>query len=92
MIIFYFVRCKKIFQNGNKAETVEYGDASKMNDKIGILLEFNDVGLDITFFINKVNMGVAFKSLPHNTYYPCVVLGYDGTRVRMCNKATFPGT
>lgn len=53
-------------------------------------MEFTDQGLDISFFVNKLNLGVAYKSLPFNTYYPCVVLGYDGTKVRMANKVSFP--
>ena len=53
-------------------------------------MEFTELGLDVSFFINKINLGVAYKSLPFNTYYPCVVLGFDGTRVKMINKVSFP--
>ncbi len=86
---FVLSECKKV-SNNTKLESVEYGDITKMGDRIGVLMEFQATGLDVSFFINKINMGIAFKNLPLNTYYPCVVLGFDGTRVRMTNKVRFP--
>ena len=77
------------YQNG-AVEHVEYGDISKMGDKIGILMEFNDKGLDVSFFINKMDMGIAFRSLPSNTYYPCVLLYYDGAKVKVMNRVPLP--
>ena len=62
----------------------------KINDKVGILMEFNDSGLDITFFVNKVNMGVAFKNLPIDHYFPCVVLYFDGSKVKLESSIPFP--
>jgi hypothetical protein len=88
---FILSECKKVSQgSNNKVELVEYGDLTKMGDRVGILMEFLPTGLDVSFFINKINMGVAFKSLPLNTYYPSVILGYDGTRVRITNNVEFP--
>jgi hypothetical protein len=88
---FVLSECKKMSSNSsNKVEMVEYGDITKMGDRVGILMEFHSTGLDVSFFINKINMGVAFKNIPLNTYYPSVVLGYDGTRVRITNKVRFP--
>jgi hypothetical protein len=88
---FILSECKKV-QHGanNKVEMAEYGDLTKIGDRVGILLEFFPNGLDVSFFINKINMGVAFKNLPLTTYYPSVVLGFDGTRVRITNNVTFP--
>lgn len=83
--------CKKISCNAsNKTELIEYGDISKISDRVGILTEFTKNGLDVSFFINKINMGVAFKSLPLNTYYPIVILGYDGARVKVVSNVQFP--
>jgi hypothetical protein len=88
---FVLSECKKMSSNAsNKVEMVEYGDITKMGDRVGILIEFQSTGLDISFFINKINMGIAFKNLPINTYYPSVVLGFDGTRVRITNRVRFP--
>jgi len=89
-ILTYVCSLKKIYNVGSKVEYEDYGDITKISDKVGILLEFTESGLDITYFINKKNIGVAFKSLPPNTYYPCVVLGYDGTKVKMVNNVSFP--
>ena len=61
-----------------------------MGDKIGILMEFNDKGLDVSFFINKIDMGIAFRSLPLNTYYPCALLYYDGAKVKVMNRVPLP--
>jgi hypothetical protein len=88
---FILSECKKVSQGtNNKVELVEYGDITKIGDRVGILMEFFTSGLDVTFFVNKINMGVAFKSLPLNMYFPSVILGYDGTRVRITNNILFP--
>lgn len=61
-----------------------------MGDQIGILMEFNEKGLNVSFFINKLNLGIAFKTLPPNTYYPCALLYYDQAKVRITNRVPFP--
>ncbi len=97
---FVLSECKKVSNGANgKVELVEYGDITKIGDKVGVMMEFYPSGLDISFFINKVNMGVAFKGLPVDSnsnsnsgkvYFPAVVLGFDGTRVRITNNVGFP--
>jgi hypothetical protein len=62
----------------------------KMGDKVGILMEFKEKGLDISFFINNVFLGVAFKDLPNDTYYPCAVLYYECAKVKISNRVAFP--
>ena len=79
-----------MFYQNNAVQQTEYGDFSKMGDKIGILMEFNDKGLDVSFFINKIDMGIAFRSLPPNTYYPCALLYYDGAKVKVMNRVPLP--
>jgi hypothetical protein len=79
-----------MFYQNNAVEYVEYGDISKMGDKIGILMEFSEKGLDVSFFINKIDLGVAFRNLPHNTYYPSVLLYYEGAKVKVMNRVTIP--
>jgi hypothetical protein len=83
--------CKKVTNNTQgKVELTEYGDVCKMGDRVGILVEFTPTGVDISFYINKINMGVAFKSLPISVYYPGVALGFDSTKVRLTNKVGYP--
>jgi len=79
-----------MFYHNDAVQQTEYGDFSKMGDKIGILMEFNEKGLDVSFFINKIDMGIAFRSLPPNTYYPCVLLYYDGAKVKVMNRVPLP--
>lgn len=62
-----------------------------MGDKVGLLMEFHDKGLNISFFVNKLDLGVAFKNLPlNNNYYPCVLLLYDGAKVKLTNRVPLP--
>ncbi len=61
-----------------------------MGDKIGVLLEFTQQGLDVSFFINKLDLGIAFKNLPFATYYPCVLLYYEGAKVKVTNRVPLP--
>lgn len=83
--------CLKIgYNEKNVLEKKEYGTNCKIHDSVGMLLEFHTKGLDVSFFINKINMGVAFKGLPFQTFYPCVALGFDSSRVRIVNEAAFP--
>ncbi len=83
--------CLKIgYNEKNQIEKKEFGAPCKINDSIGMLLEFTNRGLDVTFFINKVNMGVAFKNLSSQTYYACIALGFDSSKVRIIEEAEFP--
>jgi len=82
--------CKKIGTNEKGVtEKAEYGAPCKINDRVGILLEFNK-GLEISFYINNINMGIAFKNLPIQTYYPCSILGFDSSRIEIIPSAVFP--
>ena len=61
-----------------------------MGDRIGMLMEFNKDGLDVSFFLNGVDLGVAFSKLKKNKYFPCVVMLYEGTKVKISNEIPFP--
>lgn len=61
-----------------------------MGDKIGMLLEFNNRTLSVRYFINKIDMGLAFKDLPANTYFPCALLLYEGAKIKISNKMCVP--
>lgn len=83
--------CKKIsYTSSNKTESLEYGDISKIGDRVGIMCEFTSNGLDVSFYINKVNVGIAFKGLPINSYYPVAILGYDGAKIRIASNVQYP--
>jgi hypothetical protein len=69
---------------------VNYGEICKINDKVGILMEFNETGVDVSFYVNKINMGVAFKNLPIDYYFPCCVLYFDGSKVKLESSVPFP--
>jgi hypothetical protein len=55
-----------------------------------MLLDFGDKGLEISFFLNGVDLGVAFSDLQKNVYYPCVILLYEGTIVKITNDIPLP--
>lgn len=77
----------------NEKGTIEksaYGSICKLGDSVGILMEFTSKGLDISFFVNKICEGVAFRNLPFQTYYPCAILGYDSSKVSIVSQAAFP--
>ncbi len=90
VLLYFYIRCKKISSNKGEIEIIDYGDICKINDKIGLLLEFTDKGLDVSFFLNKIDLGIAFKDLPVNYYYPCVILLYEGAKVRIKNRVPLP--
>jgi len=88
---FILSECKKIcYSQLNKFESVKYGEPTKCGDRVGVLLEFKNNGLDVSYFINKINMGIAFKGLPIRQYYISVGLRFEGTRVRFVNNVGFP--
>ena len=90
LFILFFNSCKKIYNDNGNVQNIDYGDICKMGDKVGILLEFTTKGLDVSFFVNKLDLGVAFRGLPLNTYYPCVLLYYDGAKVKVTNRVPLP--
>lgn len=77
------------FSNGNSVY-VEYGDVCKIGDKVGMLLDFKDTGLDVSFFVNKTFLGVAFKSLPIDSYFPSALILFDDCKVRIDNQVNVP--
>ena len=68
-----------------------YGKACKMGDKVGVLLSFGESNKgSVSFFLNGVNLGVAFDNLPKNTYYPAVALYYEGSQAKIVQNAQIP--
>lgn len=67
-----------------------YGFSTKFGDKIGMLVELSKDKREVSYYINKVPVGIAFTNLPLEILYPCVCLGYSGTRVVLDSKVNFP--
>ena len=62
-----------------------------INDIVGVLLEFKTEGLEISFYKNKLCLGVAYRLLStENVYYPSVSLGIAGSKVQISNQIDFP--
>jgi len=72
-------------------EITEIGMPCKIKDKLGLLMCFNNSGLDIKLYINNVESCLLFKNLPLGPfYYPCSVLRFDGMKIRVSNTIPIP--
>jgi len=54
----------------NNDSVVAYGDSYTTGDIVGVALDLD--GGTITFYKNGVSQGVAFSSIPSNTYFPSI--------------------
>ena len=85
MILISSERGKQMKKDYNKKET--FG----INDIVGIFLEFKKEGVDVYFYKNKINLGLAYTKLnKENVYYPAVSLGIAGSKIQISNKIDFP--
>lgn len=82
--------CQLVFNLNNKIEKCDYGYETKIGDRIGMLIELTKNGREVTFFVNNVSLGIAFRDLPKEQLYPCVCLGFPGTKIRINSKVSFP--
>lgn len=76
--------------NGKTEETAFGNKEAKINDKIGVLLEFKEEGLDISYYINKEYIGKAFEKIQEKIFYPCVGLGLANSKIMISNNPAFP--
>lgn len=68
-----------------------YGIVCKMEDVIGVLISFDETKKGkITFYVNGECMGDAFEGMEKLTYYPSVILNFEGTRVKLIENPTLP--
>ena len=84
---------KKIIVNypGGKENCEDYGEVCNINDKIGVLFDYKDDGIFISFFRNKKHLGIAFEKLPNNVkYFPTVQMGLCGSKIQLNNDLDFP--
>ena len=83
-------QCELVWNEANTVVVKEYGIQTKIGDKIGMLIELGKNEREISFYINEVAFGVAFKDLPMDVLYPCVCLGFQGTKLSLRSKVDFP--
>lgn len=71
-------------------ESNNYGEPCVLHDKVGVLLEFEKTEAKLTFYRNKVSMGVAFANIPLDQYYPVATMYYNGVKVTLNPNADMP--
>jgi hypothetical protein len=81
---------QKIYNVNGKMKTENFGFNTKIGDKIGMLIELSFNQRQVTYYINKILVGVAFTNLPHEKLFPCVCLGFPGTEIKVDSKVEFP--
>ena len=81
---------QKVYNLNGKMKTETFDINTKVGDKIGLLLELSFKERILTYYINKTFVGIAFRNLPHEKFYPCVCLGFPGTKIKIDSKIDFP--
>lgn len=76
----------------SETNTKTYGKRCKMGDKVGMKISVNEKTktVEVSYYLNGENLGVAFDSLELNTYYPSVVMHYECTKVKLIDRALMP--
>ena len=79
------------FSGGDQENMVDYGEVCSINDTIGILYDCREDGVNIIFYRNKKNLGIAYKNLPKDfIYFPAVEMGFAGSKIQITNDCEFP--
>jgi len=83
---------QKISIVNEKQEKKDYNKTPVgINDIIGVLFEFKKEGLEISFYKNKICLGVAFSKIYcDKLFFPVVKLGLVGSKVQISNQIEFP--
>ena len=83
---------QKISKINGKSEKKDYTkDSFTINDIVGILLEYKKDGLEISFYKNKICLGIAFNKIKSDKiFYPAIILGIAGSKVQISNQIDFP--
>ena len=83
---------QKISYVNGKQEKKEYSkEPIAINDIIGVLFEFKKEGLEISFFKNKICLGVAFNKIFNDKiFFPAISLGIAGSEIQISNQIDFP--
>ena len=83
---------QKMSYVNRKEEKREYcREPIAINDIIGVLFEFKKEGLEISFYKNKICLGVAFNKIYNEKlFFPAVRLGLAGSKIQISNQIDFP--
>ena len=83
---------QKISKINGKQEKKEFVKNSfTINDIVGVLLEFKKEGLEISFYKNKICLGIAYNKIKSDKiFYPAVSLGIAGSKIQISNQIDFP--
>ena len=83
---------QKLSKINGKEEKKEFvKDSFTINDIVGVLLEFKKEGLEISFYKNKICLGIAYSKIKNDKiFYPAVILGIAGSKVQISNQIDFP--
>ena len=83
---------QKISVVNEKQEKKDYNKSPVgINDIIGVLFEFKKEGLEISFYKNKICLGVAFSKIYcDKLFFPVVKMGIAGSKVQISNQIEFP--
>ena len=69
----------------------DYGEMCSINDTVGVLYDCKEDGVNISFYKNKKNMGIAFNKLSKDDiYFPSVEMGLCGSKIQISNDLDFP--
>ena len=86
MTLIWTDRGKQLKKDFNKNKKENFA----INDIVGVMLVFKKEGLDISFYKNKMFLGLAYTKIPENVFYPAVSLGIAGSKVQISNQIDFP--
>lgn len=81
---------KSMTNINNKIEYKDFGEVTKIFDRIGVLIEFTNEGINISYYVNKILLGTPFTKLQEKIVFPCVRLGIETTKVMITNQVDFP--
>ena len=77
--------------NGRTDKKEFVKNSFNINDIVGVSLEFKKEGLEISFYKNKILLGIAYNKIRNDKiFYPAVSLGFAGSKVQISNQIDFP--
>ena len=75
----------------DQEQIMDYGEVCSINDCIGVLYDCKEDGVNISFYRNKKNLGVAYYNLPKEMiYFPTIEMGLCGSKIQIFNDIDFP--
>lgn len=83
---------QKISLINGKQEKKDYiKEPVAINDIIGVMFEFKKEGLEISFYKNKICLGIAYNKIYNDKiFFPAISLGIAGSKIQISNQIDFP--